>query len=97
MTMHSDSHWGAIRPPDLAAMASDNTLPVRAADPNTATAPVQQPASERPAQLRQGDHVLPTALALAVVLGLVAIGGALLVGRHRSLRSALSRPSSRPR
>ncbi len=35
MTMHSDSHdthWGAIRPPDVAAMASGNALPVNAAD-----------------------------------------------------------------
>ena len=97
MTMHSDSHWGAIHPPDLAAMANDNTLPLGAADPNTATAPVQQPASERPAQLRQGGRVVPTALVLAFILGLAAIGGALLFGRHRSLRAAASRPSSRPR
>lgn len=96
MTMHSDTHWGAIRPPDLAAMANDNTLPVRAADPNTATAP-EQPASEQPAQTRHGDRVLPTALVLAVILALATIGGALLLGRHRSLRAAPSRPSSRPR
>jgi hypothetical protein len=97
MTIHSDSHWGAIRPPDLAAMANDNTLPVRAADASAATAPVQEPASERPARIRHGGGVLPTVVVLAVIFELATIGGALLLGRHRMVRAAPSRASSRPR
>jgi hypothetical protein len=92
MAMHSDSHWGAIRPPDLAAMAKDTALPVSGA----AAAPLQEPAGQRSPQTRQGDRVLPTPVVLAVIVGLAAVGGALLLGRHR-LRAAPWRPSSRPR
>src|SRR6266498_1647482 len=45
MTMHSDTHdphWGAIRPPDVAAMASGNALPVNAADRGAAAAAVPE-------------------------------------------------------
>jgi hypothetical protein len=39
MTMHSDTHWGVIRPPDLAAMAKDTALPASTADRGAAAAP----------------------------------------------------------
>jgi len=82
MPMHSDTHWGAIRPPDLAAMAKDSALPVSAADRGAAAAPVQEPDGQRPAPTRQGGRGLPTAVVLVVIVGLAAVGGALL-GRHR--------------
>jgi len=88
MTMHSDTHWGAIRPPDVDAMAKDHALPVNA-DRGAAAAPVQEPAGQRSAPARQDDRVLPTEVVLAVALGLAAIGGALLLGRHRVLRVPL--------
>jgi hypothetical protein len=97
MTMPSDTHWGVIRPPDVAAMANDTALPVSAADSGAATAPVQEPAGQRPAPTRQGDRGLPTGVVVAVILGLAAIGGALLGGRRRILRAAPWQASSRPR
>ncbi|HZD69428.1 MAG TPA: hypothetical protein VFA45_11100 [Actinomycetes bacterium] len=96
MTMHGDSHWGAIHPPDVAAMARDNALPVSTADGDTAVAPVRQPAAQQPAQPRQSDGGLPTAAVVAVILGLAAAGVAVLLGRRRMLRPA-SRARSRPR
>jgi hypothetical protein len=92
MAMHSDTHWGAIRPPDVAAMANDSALPASTADGGAAAAPAQEPDGQRPAQTQDGGRRLPTAAVLPVVLGLAAIGGALLLGRHRVLR-VLSRPA----
>jgi hypothetical protein len=97
MAMHRDSHWGAIRPPDLAAMANDTALPVSAAASGAAAAPLQEPAGQRSEQTRQGDRGLPTAVLLAVILGLAAIGGALLLGRRGILRAAPWQARSRPR
>jgi hypothetical protein len=97
MTMHSDTHWGAIRPPDVAAMAKDDTLSASAAASDAAVAPAQEPAGQRPAQTRQGDRLPATAVVVGIVLVLAAIGGALLLGRHRLLRVPSWRPSSRPR
>ncbi len=99
MTMHSDSHdthWGAIRPPDIAAIASDTTLPVSGADRGAAMAPLQAPAAQRSAPTRQGDDTPPTGVVLAIILGLAAAGGALLLGRRRTLRAAPWQPRSRP-
>jgi hypothetical protein len=73
-----DAHWGAIRPPDLAAMARNDALPPSAADPGAGSAPVQEPA----AQTGRVNHGAPTVM-LAVMLGLAAVGGALLRGRRR--------------
>src|SRR6266542_2777891 len=39
MTIHNDTHWGAIRPPDVAAMASNNALPAMAATSGGRMAP----------------------------------------------------------
>jgi hypothetical protein len=97
MTMHSDTHWGAIHPPDVAAMASDNALPVSAADRGAAAAPLQEIAGQRPAQARQADRMPPTAVVLAAILGLAAIGGLLLLGRRRMLRATPWQARSRPR
>jgi hypothetical protein len=97
MTMHSDTHWGAIRPPDLAAMAKDDTLPASAAASDAAAASAQEPAGQRPAQTRQGDRLPAIAVVVGIVLVLAAIGGVLLFGRHRLLRVPPWRPSSRPR
>ncbi len=100
MTMHSDSHdthWGAIRPPDVAAMASDNALPVSTADRDAAVAAVQEPVGQRPAPTRHGDRVLLTVVVLAVILGLAAAGGVLLLGRRRMLRAAPWQARRRPR
>ena len=88
MTMDSDTHWGAIRPPDVAAMASDTALPVSTADRDAAAAPVQEPAAQTTAKPRQADRVLPTAVALAVILGLAIAGGVVLLGPRRMLRAA---------
>jgi hypothetical protein len=97
MAMHSDTHWGAIRPPDLAAMANDSALPASAADRGAAAPAVQQPVGQRPAPIRQGGRGLPTAAVVAGILGLAAIGGALLLGRRRTLRAAPWQARSRPR
>jgi hypothetical protein len=97
MAMHSDTHWGAIRPPDVAAMASDTALPVGIADRGAAAAPVQEPAVQRPATPRQPDRSPSTAVVLAVVLGLAAAGGVLLLGRRRILQAAPWQARHRPR
>jgi hypothetical protein len=95
MAMHRDTHWGAIRPPDVAAMATDTALPVPAAASGAAAA--QEPAAQRSEPARQDDRGLPAVAAAAVILGLAGIGGALLLGRHRVLRVAGRPASSRPR
>jgi hypothetical protein len=98
MAMHDDSHWGPIRPPDVAAMAKDAALPVPAAASGTAAVPTQEPAAQRSALARRDDRGLPAvAVAAMIVLGLAGIGGALLLGRHRILRVATRPASSRPR
>jgi hypothetical protein len=97
MAMHRDTHWGAIRPPDVAAMAKDTALPVGAAAGVAAAAPAQEPGGQRPAPTPRGGRVPPTAVLVAIVLGLAAIGGALLLGRHRILQAAPWRVRIRPR
>jgi hypothetical protein len=97
MTMHSDTHWGAIRPPDLAAMAKDDMLPASAGAGDAAAASAQEPVGQRPAQTRQGDRLPATAVVVGIVLVLAGTGGVLLFGRHRLLRVPPWRPSSRPR
>ena len=100
MTMHSDTHdthWGAIHPPDVAALASDNALPVSTADRGATAAAVQEPAGQRAAPTPQGDRMLPTVVVLAVILGLAAAGGVLLLGRRWMLRAAPWQARRRPR
>jgi hypothetical protein len=97
MTMHRDTHWGAIRPPDLAAMAKDDMLPASAGAGDAAAASAQEPVGQRPAPTRQGDRLPPTAVLVAIVLLLAAIGGALLLGRDRVLHAAPWRARVRPR
>jgi hypothetical protein len=97
MAMHSDTHWGPIRPPDVAAMAKDTTLPVGAAASGAAATPAQEPAGQRSQPARQDDRGVSAVAVAAVILGLAAIGGALLLGRHRILRVATRPASSRPR
>jgi len=98
MTMHSDTHWGLIRPPDVAAMAKDETLPANPADlVATAGAPAQQPAGLRSTQSRPDGRGLSTEAMLGTVLALTVLGGALLLGRHRLARAAPWRANTHPR
>ena len=97
MTMDSDTHWGAIRPPDVAAMASDNSLPVSTADHEAAMAAVQAPAAQPSGPTRQADRMPLTGVALSVILGLAAAGGVLLLGPRRILRTAPWQARRRPR
>ncbi len=97
MTMHNDTHWGAIRPPDVAAMASNNALPVSSADRGAAAAALQAPAAQRPAPTQQDDRMLSAVVVLAVIAGLAAAGGVLLLGRRRMLRAAPWQARRRPR
>lgn len=97
MTMDSDTHWGAIRPPDIAAMASDTALPVSTADRGTAAAPVQESTAQTPAKPRQAGRALPTAVVLAVILGLAIAGGVMLLRPRRMLRAAPWQARRRPR
>ena len=78
-------------------MASGNALPVNAADRGAAAAAVPEPAEQRSAPTRHGDRVLPTGVVLAVILGLAAAGGVLLLGRRRMLRAAPWQARRRPR
>jgi len=97
MAMHDDAHWGAIRPPDLAAMAQDQALPLNTADPGAATASAPDPAGQQPTPARHGDRTPPTVIVPAAILGLVAVGGVLLRGRSRVLWAGRWPARSRPR
>ena len=97
MAMHGDTHWGAIRPPDIAAMANDTALPVSTADHQAAMAPVQAaPAAQPSTPTRQADRMPLTGLALVVILGLAAAGAVLLLGPRRMLRAAPWQARRRP-
>ncbi len=92
MTMDGDTHWAAIRPPDIAAMARDMTLPANAlSGDETAGTQSLAPATQSPAP-RSTSTDPPSAgttrpLQIAAVLGLgVLLATSLLVGRRRRHR-----------
>jgi hypothetical protein len=90
-----EAHWGAVHPPDVAAMAKNEALPLRTEGPHAATASMQEESGQRPAQVGRGDRGLPAVVVLAFVLGLAAVGGALL--RRRNQLADRLQARSRPR
>ena len=93
---HGGDHWGQVRPPDVAALSRDDTLPVSPANAGM-VAPTEQPFRQPAAPARSGDRPagggLPAAAVVAVLLlgaavgGSAVLGGALLLGRSRVARA----------